>query len=505
MQNTEPVSAAAGAGETQQRASVSSLACEAPTPKDELAVQEAMAAAEKANKAPLCPCRLLLFCCNLFIGLIGSQLIPEWMDTNTYSTWKAVVKVITMFCVSYIMMHVGFEFDIDTSRVSQYGREYLVAMTAAGFPWLFCAVYFMYALGQFCLPWQEALIAARFAAPTSAGILFTMLEAAGMKETWIFQKARILAIFDDLDTLLLMVPLKAIYVGPKWELAVDLVFVSILCVLMVRLMHKLKVPISWPYLIMYAAGVTVVCEMVHFLTHSDVADPNNVADTIHLEVLLPAFTVGCIIKHEHAEHDGHKIKRLDSLSLGYTCSPSTVVKSDTVKMSISAVFMVLVGFSMPPLFNSSHEDDGHRRLGSDETMEPHLIVLHVLACSFLMNLGKLFPAACYRSEVNLRTRIALAVAMMPRGEVCAGIIANALALGITGPPMVIAIFCLALNMMMVSGFIFTVKTLAKEQRSPAHSQADEDQAGEYSSGAAKGADDASVPADGPTQAASLDL
>merc|ERR1740138_1498661 len=114
---------------------------------------------------------------------------------------------------------------------------------------------------------------------------------------------------------------------------------------------------------------------------------------------------------------------------------------------------------MPPLFNSSHEDDGHRRLGSDETMEPHLIVLHVLACSFLMNLGKLFPAACYRSEVNLRTRIALAVAMMPRGEVCAGIIANALALGITGPPMVIAIFCLALNMMMVSGFIFVVKWL----------------------------------------------
>ena len=41
-----------------------------------------------------------------------------------------------------------------------------------------------------------------------AGILFSMLEAAGMKETWLFQKARVLAIFDDLDTILLMVPLK---------------------------------------------------------------------------------------------------------------------------------------------------------------------------------------------------------------------------------------------------------------------------------------------------------
>merc|ERR1719392_418522 len=115
------------------------------------------------------------------------------------------------------MIHVGFHFDIDKSKIREYGTEYLVAMTAAGFPWIFCAFWFMFALGEdYNLNWKEALIAARFAAPTSAGILFTMLEAAGMRETWIFQKARILAIFDDLDTLLLMVPLKAIYVGPKW-------------------------------------------------------------------------------------------------------------------------------------------------------------------------------------------------------------------------------------------------------------------------------------------------
>ena len=99
----------------------------AAVPKDELAVQEAIAAAAKAKNAPLCPCRLVLFCCNLFIGLVGSQLIPEWMDTNTYSTWKAVIKVITMFCVSYIMIHVGFEFDIDPSRVCQFGRMQLCA------------------------------------------------------------------------------------------------------------------------------------------------------------------------------------------------------------------------------------------------------------------------------------------------------------------------------------------------------------------------------------------
>jgi Kef-type K+ transport system membrane component KefB len=295
------------------------------------------------------------------------------------------------------MIHVGFEFDIDRTRIRQYGTEYLVAMTAAGFPWLFCALWFMFALGKHSLPWQEALIAARFAAPTSAGILFTMLEAAGMKDTWIFQKARILAIFDDLDTLLLMVPLKAIYVGAKWELIVDLVFVTILCTLMVTMMHKLKVPTSWPAICLYAAAVAAVCELVHFLTHSEHTDPNDLADTIHLEVLLPAFTVGCVIKHEHVKSDGHNTNRLDSLSVANKIRQRMMVKADTVKMCISAVFMVLVGFSMPALFKGSDDDGGHRRLGehSDETMDPGHIALHVLACSILMNVGKLFPATQY--------------------------------------------------------------------------------------------------------------
>jgi len=140
-----------------------------------------------------------------------------------------------------------------------------------------------------------------------------------------------------------------------------------------------------------------------------------------------------------------------------------------VKSFISAIFMILVGLSMPSLINDSHDTAAHRRLdassgGYPDTMEAGQIALHVIACTILMNLGKLFPAACYRSEVSLRTRIALAVAMMPRGEVCAGIIVNALALGIKGPAMTVAVFCLACNMMMVSVFIFVVKQLTKDQQ-----------------------------------------
>lgn len=433
-----------------------------------MAKRAGAASRDAGEQAPLCPAKLILFCTNLFIGLIGSQLIPEWMDTDTYTIWKHVVKMITMFCVAYIMIHVGFHFDLDKSNLKMYGTEYFVAMTAAGFPWLLCAVYFMLALGEYCLPWQEALIAARFAAPTSAGILFTMLEAADMKETWLFQKARILAIFDDLDTLLLMVPLKAIFVGLKWELSVDLVFVNFLLVIMYVFLHKLNLPHTWPAIAAYSIGIALFCEMVHFLSSSDLTDPRDLAETMHLEVLLPAFTVGCIIKHDdHAAQP--QICHDESLSQmrAQPKSLSNMVKADTVKSSISAVFMVLVGFSMPPLFNNSHDTEAHRRLGgdsdaSDTNPEAWQLVLHVFACSILMNVGKLFPACCYRKDVGLKTRVALAVAMMPRGEVCAGIIVNALALGITGPAMTIAVFCLALNMMMVSGFIFIVRRLTED-------------------------------------------
>ena len=40
----------------------------------------------------------------------------------------------------YIMVHVGYEFDIDKNNVRQYGKDYLIAMTAAGFPWVFVAL-----------------------------------------------------------------------------------------------------------------------------------------------------------------------------------------------------------------------------------------------------------------------------------------------------------------------------------------------------------------------------
>ena len=162
------------------------------------------------------------------------------------------------------MINVGFEFEIDKTKLSTYVVDYLVAMTAASFPWIFCSLYLIFVVNE--LPWQMALVAGRFAAPTSAGILFTMLEAAGMKETWLFKKARILAIFDDLDTLLLMVPLKAVIVGFRWELSIDLIWVVVLLALMYRYLHRIDIPATWLAVATYAALLTAFCEAVHLVT-----------------------------------------------------------------------------------------------------------------------------------------------------------------------------------------------------------------------------------------------
>lgn len=151
-----------------------------------------------------CPMKMIVFTINLLVGLAVSQAVPALLDAESYAAWKQTVKLCTMFCLSFIMIQVGLEFDLDKTRIRKYASDYLIAMTAAGFPWIFVALYFIFAISE-PLGWKEALIAARFAAPTSAGILFSMLEAAGMRKTWLFQKARILAIFDDLDTILLMV------------------------------------------------------------------------------------------------------------------------------------------------------------------------------------------------------------------------------------------------------------------------------------------------------------
>jgi len=83
----------------------------------------------------------------------------------------------------------------------------------------------------------------------------------------------------------------------------------------------------------------------------------------------------------------------------------------------------------------------------------------VLAVTILSNLGKMFPAVCYRNEASLKTRIALSIGMWPRGEVGAGILVIALAYHIGGQTVLVAVISLALNLVLTGAFIVMVKRL----------------------------------------------
>lgn len=442
--------------------------------------------------------KVALYSILLILGLIGSQALAGVLAP--IAGW---ITFATMLALSYIMIRVGYEFDIDKSKPRAYLVDYGVAFTAAAFPWAFCAVYFVFVMapsGLWVHPdlWRETLLAARFSSPTSAGVLFSMLAAAGLAMTWVFKKARILAIFDDLDTILLMIPLKIMMVGFKWQLMVVVLLIVLMLWAAWRYLNTVRLPTDWRATLTYAAVITIVSEVVY--RASKWYDPDV---PVHIEVLLPAFVLGCIIRSSHgAEHDHHE-------DLAQTASGAKA------GMWISAVFMVLVGLNMPLITTGTETPvasaqqiaeapaptapqvaeetraappgDGARPqtegpaiatpgTGGASTLayagaDPQLlaekrampgwgtIALHVLAITFLSNLGKMFPAFCYRREAHWRERLAVAVGMWPRGEVGAGVLVVSLSYGIGGPILTVAILSLALNLLCTGLFIVMVRRL----------------------------------------------
>lgn len=368
--------------------------------------------------------RIVFYSLLLMAGLAASQAVS--------GAGAEAVKLATMFCLSFIMIHVGYEFELDKSRPMEYAWDYLVAGTAAAFPWLFCAAYFVWVMDA--PSWKEALLLGRFASPTSAGVLFSMLAAAGLSATWVFRKARVLAIFDDLDTILLMIPLKMMMVGMKWQLAAVVGVILLLLWTAWRRLHSVRLPVSWPWVMLYSGLITAACEAVYL--GSRVLD-----DTVpvHLEVLLPAFVLGCVLARPPGQ-DPHA----DDAREGHQEGPESP-REQRVAGTVSACFMVLVGLSMPAI-----------PLGSTDW---GAMALHVAALTLLSNLGKMFPAFCYRREASPSERLALAIGMFPRGEVGAGVLVVSLGYGLGGAALTAAVLSLALNLLLTGVFIAAVKRL----------------------------------------------
>jgi len=383
--------------------------------------------------------KVLLFSILLVAGLTLSQYLDVILGDS--GTARELVRILTMVMLAFIMIHVGYEFEIDRSRLKSYGFDYLVAATAAAFPWILCAVYFVLFFfdsaqwGSFDT-WTAALLAGRFAAPTSAGVLFSMLAAAGLSGTWYFRKVRVLAIFDDLDTVLLMVPLKMLIVGLQWQLGVILVIMIVLLWLAWKYLHRIKIPISWPWVLGYAGVITLVSEVIY-----QASKAINDVVPIHIEVLLPAFVLGCVMAYPKG-HDPHS----DDVREGHQEGPESA-EEQKVTTIISAAFMVLVGLSMPSVAVGS---------GDWRTIAFHVVIITVLA-----NLGKMFPLFVYRREAHWKERLALSIGMWPRGEVGAGVLIISLGYGIGGMMVTVAALSLALNILLTGLFIVIVKRLLR--------------------------------------------
>jgi hypothetical protein len=129
--------------------------------------------------------------------------------------------------------------------------------------------------------------------------------------------------------------------------------------------------------------------------------------------------------------------------------------------------MVLVGVSMPAIFISS--DAGAETVTGSQPMPGWgIVAVHVLAVTVISNLGKMFPLFCYRKEATWKERLAVSVALWPRGEVGAGVLIVSLSYGIGGPILTVALLSLALNISLTGLFILWVRhLLSGTQASPA--------------------------------------
>ena len=384
--------------------------------------------------------KVLSFSVFLIIGLLLSQFLPVLAGSG-YGAVKTVANILLYICLGFIMINVGREFEVDKSRWKSYTEDYFIAMATAAMPWLLIALYYVFVL----LPpefwnsweaWKENLLLSRFAAPTSAGILFTMLAAIGLKASWMYKKIQVLAIFDDLDTILLMIPLQIMMIGLRWQLIIVVLIVFLLLLFGWRQLSKYNWRQDWKAILFYSTLVFVATQSLYLISKGLYGEEGS----IHIEVLLPAFILGMIMKHKEIDTPMER----------------------NVSTGISFLFMFLVGMSMPHFIgvNFAETQAGEYSVtGSQEMMPWGVIALHVLIVSLLSNIGKLFPVFFYRDR-KFSERLALSIGMFTRGEVGAGVIFIALGYNLGGPALAISVLPIVLNLILTGIFVLWVKKLA---------------------------------------------
>lgn len=350
---------------------------------------------------------VILFSILLLSGIVLGQVLDL---TRAHELLSFAASV----CLSYIMMEVGLEFSTEKRSFRSYGWDSLIALTAALLPSFLLFIYFISVTQS---PWKTALLSGLSAAPTSAGVLFSMLMAAGLSATWVFKKARVLAVLDDLATILLLTPLGIIINGFEWRSLAVLGIIALFLFASFRWQNTVRLPVSKNWLLVYALTLTGIVFVVKNAAH------------IHLEVLIPAFTWGCLVHHVKTEEHYEEAKF-------------------SLDMMIKAMFMLLVGLTFPKI-----------GFGGASVM---MTAGHVLILTILANLGKFFLIFCYQGEASLKERMALGIAMFPRGEVGAAVLLIGIGFGLGGYENTLAVLSLALNLVLTGVFIWAVIRLLKK-------------------------------------------
>lgn len=176
-----------------------------------------------------------------------------------------------------------------------------------------------------------------------------------------------------------------------------------------------------------------------------------------VEVLIPSFTLGCVTydpKLETSQSYTHiEIKLTEELiekeeHADYAQCMETVM---------GCLFMFFVGLSMPSL----------SELGN---ISRTAVVFHVAMINIVMLLGKLLICFFYSNETNGLSRLALGLAMCPRGEIGASVVIitiQTLKGQIDVAYLGIVVLSVITNLVMSCVLIFSVKKLVEvEMKEP---------------------------------------
>ena len=165
---------------------------------------------------------------------------------------------------------------------------------------------------------------------------------------------------------------------------------------------------------------------------------------LHIEILLPAFVFGMVMKHN--KH--HIVNKMEAHVTDF----------------ISYTFLLLVGLSTP-LFIGGNMSVVTDAITSVTASQPMMswgeIAINVIIVTIISNIGKLFPIICYRDR-SIYERLALSIGMFTRGEVGAGILIIALGYNLGGPILIISVLSLVLNLILTGVFVMIVRKLAEK-------------------------------------------